>query len=124
MSVPGEKVNSMSDVTTVIAARLETVHFDGRTCGDSTSPSACSVCYGPSPMSAREIAAEALAAIREANTIRTEAELDALPYNTILLDGDGDVYVVGDFNPVNLCAVGEPRNEPPELPATVLYRPI
>lgn len=40
-----------------IADRLELVHFDGNGCGTHTG-SACSTCFGPSPMSAQEVAIE------------------------------------------------------------------
>lgn len=72
---------------------------------------------------AEHVAAAVQAELARANSVTTVEELDALPYNTILLDSDGDVYVVGDFNPVNLCAVGAAMNEPPALPAIVLFRP-
>lgn len=39
-----------------VAGKLVAVHWDGTGCGD-TGGNACSYCYGPSPMSAAEVAA-------------------------------------------------------------------
>lgn len=57
---------SSQDLTSRIADRLRTVHFDGNGCG-THGPNACSNCYGPSPMSADEVAREVAAVVADHN---------------------------------------------------------
>lgn len=44
------------------ANRLRIIHWDGMGC-DTHGTSACTNCFGPSPMTAHEVAAEVLAAV-------------------------------------------------------------
>lgn len=47
-----------------IASRLDDIHFNGDYCGvEPDHPSACSNCYGPSPMSSIDVAREAVAVV-------------------------------------------------------------
>lgn len=56
----------LTDPETVagIAEMLRRIHFDGTACGDPQSPGACSNCFGPSPMTADEIAQAVAAHLR------------------------------------------------------------
>lgn len=64
----------MSDLQSLIdvgAAALDRLHWDGTGCNvPPDHPSACSHCYGPSPMSAHEVTEAVLAAV--APLIRAE----------------------------------------------------
>lgn len=55
----------------VLAAHLTRIHFDGTGCGDLSSPGACSNCYGPSPMTAQEVAEAAVDALAAAGLLVT-----------------------------------------------------
>jgi hypothetical protein len=52
----GETMSDRSEVARRIADELHTRHWDGTGCG-TNGPSACSICYGPSPMTVHEVAA-------------------------------------------------------------------
>lgn len=57
-------MNKCDTLVVDIASRLDAIHFSGEYCGvESDHPSACSNCYGPSPMSSLDVAREAVAVV-------------------------------------------------------------
>lgn len=73
---------------------------------------------------ARHVVEEQRAAEAKARTITTVEQVDNLAVGAILLDGDIDIYVIDELQPINLSAYEyRLRREPPTLPARLLYNP-
>lgn len=106
MSVSGEKMTGMSDLTTVIAEVLETITDE------------CVNRYD-------EQAEMIVAAVREANTIRTESELAACELGTVVRSEQGGIWErLGDGDGWYETASGcwHPMSDL-SLPCTILFRP-
>lgn len=77
----------MTELEELIANRLRSIHFDGTGCGGTPYDTGnCSNCYGPSPMSADEIAEEVVGIMKENSMFGWIFCEDELPEEGVLVE--------------------------------------